>query len=74
MTKLVTCRLDENLLEKIDRLAASQKYLTRSRVIVALLTAMVDCTERGGLWRVLNSFSPYMDGIVINISKKEKKS
>lgn len=74
MTKLVTCRLDESLLEKIDRLAASQKYLTRSRVIVALLTAMVDCTERGNLWRVLNSFSPYMDGIVINISKKEKKS
>lgn len=74
MTKLVTCRMEESLLEKIDRLAASQKYLTRSRVIVALLQAMVDCAGQGDLWRVVNSFSPYMDGIVINISKKEKKS
>lgn len=74
MTKLVTLRIDENLLTKIDKLAASQKYLTRTRVIVALLTAMADCARQGDLWRVLNSYSPYMDGIIINISKKEKKS
>lgn len=72
--KLISLRLDTEVLSKIDNLAGASEYLTRSRIINAMLNAMVHCVANDGLWKVLNSFDPFADGIEVFIGKRFNKT
>lgn len=71
---LISVRLQPSLLAKIDEITAKAGYLNRSYVISHLLTAFFECSVNDSLWRVLNSFDPYDDGIEINASTRQRLS
>ena len=71
-TKLISVRVDENLLSKIDEYAKAATYLDRSTVINHLLKAMLECSIAGQVWKVLHCFDPFSEGIEITIQQKDK--
>jgi hypothetical protein len=72
--KLISLRIDTEVWSKIDKLAGASEYLTRSRIINACMNAMVHCVVGDGLWKVLNSFDPYADGIEVHIVERKKQT
>lgn len=71
-TKLISLRIDEQTLVKIDELAKNHGYVNRSWVINHLLKAVMQCTIGGQVWKLIHSYDPFSDGFVINITKRDK--
>lgn len=71
-TKLICVRMPENILERIDKVAKSERYVNRSRVIIKLLKALFECDVEGGLWKLIHSYDPYSDGLEIRVTRKVK--
>lgn len=71
--KLISFRIEKDMLEIIEKIGQSQPYLSRSRVLHKFLSAMVFCTSENEMWEVLNTFDPYMDGIEIHVTRKKKQ-
>lgn len=72
-TKLISLRIDEQTLVKIDEIAKDQKYVNRSFVINHLLKAVLQCTIGGQLWKLVHCYDPFSDGITIHITKRDGK-
>lgn len=68
-SKLVSVRIDEELLKKIDQMAEGGFYFKRSRYIQAGLKLMVELNERG-LGRDAIRFCPEFGDVVDEISFK----
>ena len=71
-TKLICVRMPESILERIDKVAKSERYVNRSWVIIKLLKALFECDVEGGLWRIIHSYDPYSDGLEIRVTRKVK--
>lgn len=56
--KLVSVRLIPDVLERLDKLAASHEYYTRSACINNLLNAVLTCSSPGTLWKMLSTYYP----------------
>lgn len=65
-TKLISMRIEDELLDKIDELREGKPYLKRSRVINCLLNAMLKCSICGQVNKVLDTYDPYDAGVVIH--------
>lgn len=63
--KLISIRVDENVLAKIDEMAKTQNYLTRSFIINRVLEAAITCSTPGSLSKIVNTFCPYDKGYVL---------
>lgn len=63
---LISVRIENELLNKIDELREGKPYLKRSRVINCLLNAMLKCSIRGQVNKVLDTYDPYDAGVVIH--------
>lgn len=72
-TKLISLRIDEETLVKIDELAKDHGYVNRSWVINHLLKAVLQCTICGQVWKLIHSYDPFSDGITIHITKRDGK-
>ena len=72
-TKLISLRIDEQTLVKIDELAKGQKYVNRSFVINHLLKAVLQCTMGGQIWKLVHCYDPFSEGITIHITKRDGK-
>lgn len=70
--KLICIRMPEGILERIDQVAKTERYLNRSWVINKLLKALFECDVEGGLWRIIHSYDPYSDGLEIRVTRKDK--
>lgn len=68
-SKLVSVRIDEELLKKIDQMAEGSIYYKRSTYIQAGLKLMVELNERG-LVREAIRFCPEFGDVVDEISFK----
>ena len=61
-TKVVTFRIEESKLEKIDQIVKAHNYYKRSRIIEAGLDMVFVLEEKGLLGRLL-SFCPRYDDV-----------
>lgn len=61
-TKVVTFRIEESKLEKVDEIARKTRYLKRSNIIEAGLKMMIALDEAGLSGRAL-SYHPRFDDI-----------
>lgn len=60
--KLISVRLEPEILKKIDELAAKQGYRTRSSIIQAILKNVIECADSGTLWRIIDTLYAYEKG------------
>ena len=60
--KLISVRLEPEILKKIDDLAAKSSYRTRSNIIQAILKNVIECADSGTLWRIIDSLFAYDKG------------
>lgn len=71
-TKLISLRMDEETLKLIDNYCRTRRYFNRTYVIQHIVDAVIRCSSSGDLWRLMESYNPYSDGIVISVTKKDK--
>lgn len=64
--RLTSVRLDPETLRKIDAVAEAHYYLTRSSIINAILTNVVNCSDEDTLWRIIRTYAPHTCGYMIN--------
>ena len=69
--KLISLRVREDLLEKIDQLWKDDHSLSRSSVINNLLCAMLKCSNKDLLWLVVCCYDPWSDGITVDIKSSK---
>lgn len=65
--KLISVRIDNYNLARIEDLIAGAPYLNRSRIINVLLSAVLQCCGPGEVWQILNAYDPLSDGIQIHV-------
>lgn len=65
--KLITLRIDKDNLARIEEIYAGRPWLNRSRVINAILTAVLQCCSQDEVWQILNAYDPLSDGIQIHV-------
>ena len=69
-SKLVSIRVDEMALAKIDERASKHGYLTRSKVINNFINACLYCGAGDGTEIIANCFDPYDEKLVMQVTKK----
>lgn len=69
---LVSMRMDDDILTKIDHFLKIHYYYSRTTVVCHLLRALFQCGSDGIINEILRHFDPYDEGIVITISKIKK--
>ena len=65
--KLISLRVDINLLKKVDEIASTREYLTRSSLIEKCICAVLKCTNMGSYWKIIDSYDPYAEGLSIKV-------
>lgn len=60
--KLISVRLEPEILKKIDDLAAKTSYRKRSNIIQAILKNVIECADSGALWRIIDTLYAYDKG------------
>lgn len=63
--KLISFRIEPESLKKIDELAASTNYRTRSGIIQSILKNVLECSDKNTLWKIIDTFFAYDMGYVI---------
>ena len=71
-TRVVTFRIEEDVLNEVDQIANRHGYCKRSHVIAAGLRMMVELEKRGLARQALN-YHPKFDEIVTLDFKKRRK-
>lgn len=73
--KLISVRLEPEILKKIDELAAKQSYRTRSNIIQGILKNVIECADSGTLWRIIDTFFAYEKGYKVDfkVDREELK-
>lgn len=66
--KLVSMRLPENLLSKIDEFAAKRKYLTRTQVVTNLLMNVWECSDELTLHRLIETWDAFSSGYTVHFT------
>lgn len=65
--KLISVRIDNYNLARIEVLIAGAPYLNRSRIINVILSAVLQCCGPAEVWKILNAYDPLSDGIQIHV-------
>lgn len=63
--KLISVRIDPKTLKKIDDLAASTNYRTRSGIIQDILRNVLECSNESTLWKIIDTFYAFDKGYVL---------
>lgn len=71
-TKLISLRMDEETIKFIDDYCSKRKYFNRTYVIQHIVDAVVKCSTPGDFWKLMESYYPYSDGVIISITRKDK--
>lgn len=65
--KLISVRIDNYNLARIEDLMKGAPYLNRSRIINVILSAVLQCCGPAEVWKILNAYDPLSDGIQIHV-------
>lgn len=60
--KLISVRIEPEILKQIDELAEKQSYRTRSNIIQTILKNVIECADSGALWRIIDTLYAYDKG------------
>lgn len=71
-TKLISLRMDEETIKFIDDFCSKRAYFNRTYVIQHIVDTVIKCSSSGDFWRLMESFQPFSDGIIISVTKKNK--
>lgn len=71
--KLISFRIEPETLKKIDELAASTSYRTRSGIIQSILRNVLECSDNNTLWKIIDTFLAYDMGYVIQFKIDAKE-
>lgn len=73
--KLISVRLEPEILKKIEELAAKQSYRTRSNIIQSILKNVIQCADSGALWRIIDTLYAYEKGykVEFKVDREELK-
>lgn len=64
--KLISVRIDKDVLRKVDGLAAQSGIMKRSWIINNLLAACVTCADSGTLFKLASTFEPKKRGFKLS--------
>ena len=64
--------MDEETIKFLDNYCSSRRYISRSYVIQHIVSAFIKCSSPGAWWKLMESYHPYSDGIVISVTQKNK--
>lgn len=67
--KLISMRVENELLKKIDEYCAARCYLTRSSFINRVLNAIVTCSDEDTLQNIVETYDPYSAGFHVRFLK-----
>lgn len=67
--KLISVRLDQETLQKIDELSEKYDDFTRSSIINNLLSSVLNCASGVAIWRMISESWLYEKGYVIKVEK-----
>lgn len=68
--RLICIRVPLEVLEQLDKMSSTSYYLNRSRIINSILEAVVRCCPSDEMWKIINCYDPYGDGLQISVTKK----
>lgn len=71
MTKMVSFRLDQQLVSQFEKFIDHDGLLNRSEMFRRLLEAFLKCTSEKDIWKVLSTHDPYGDGLLILVGNKK---
>lgn len=60
--KLISVRLEPEILKKIDELAAKQSYRKRSFIIQNILKNVIECADSGSIQKIIDTLWAYDKG------------
>lgn len=69
--KLISIRLDPDVVAKIDNMADSYRYRTRSSIINRLLSVVLKCSTGGTLDKMLCEYKPVERGFSCKFEHKK---
>lgn len=69
--KLISIRLDPDVIKKIDYMTGSYRYRTRSSIINQLLSVVLKCSTGGTLDKMLSEFRPDEKGFSCKFEQKK---
>lgn len=71
--KLVSVRLEQRTLNKIEEFTKHRDYFTRSAVINKILTAVMFCADDDTIWDIVRTYSPETCAYTIKFCVDKKK-
>lgn len=71
-TKLISCRIDGETIERIDRLVCECRCRNRSVAINTILDVVTKCASIITILDILRTYDPYSSGYVIKFEKKDQ--
>lgn len=75
MEKLIlkSFRIEESSLMMIDSIAKKHDYMTRSRIVNAILHAILQCSNDSVLWKIISSYEPEKSGYTVDFRVDSEK-
>lgn len=72
-TKLISLRVDEDVLSLVEAFISKRPYLDRSKFIQRVLTAALKCSDEDTLHCMVDTNDPFSDGVILRAHLLEKK-
>lgn len=69
--KLVSMRLPEKIINKIDDYAAKRRYMTRTQVVSNILLNVLECSDDLTLHKIIETWDAYSSGYTIHFTKNK---
>lgn len=65
--KMISFRMQEDLLKEVDNYVKCRSYLTRSSLIEKCVVAIMRCGSCGVKQKVLDTYDPFAEGVKISV-------
>lgn len=72
-SKLISIRMEPETLKKIDAYCATRSYWNRSRFINHLLQVVLELSDHGTMYTLMEKWGLYADGFSIKVIREKEK-
>lgn len=69
--KLVSMRLPEEIINKIDEYAAKRRYMSRSQVVSNILLNVLECSDEFTLHKIIETWDAYSSGYTVHFTSNK---
>lgn len=71
-TKLISCRVSGETLERIDKIVRRNSWRNRSMIINSILDVVTQCASETTILNMLRTYDPYSSGYTIKFEKSDQ--